>query len=291
LSILEKLLQEAKSKIEPVKVEVSSTSERFNLLMRKRKPETKAVYVSLINLFLQFSKDKVLDEWTVRKFFEWMDKKGYAPTTQRIAWYALKKYFKARGIPWELDGEDYPEVDRSELKKPTLTREEVVRMIEVTKKNGFPEEKVLLALCSTFALRRAEFCSIDERCIDRKDHTLFVKAKKGGEARYHFIPEEIRWCIYPWNFNKRVPLSTASAIFDAILAKAKIKKKERMNIHSLRRSVITELCSTNLPPMRVYNFARWKRREFGMLTEYDNPKFRETDLLIYEKHPFLSYWR
>jgi len=44
--------------------------------------------------------------------------------------------------------------------------------------------------------------------------------------------------------------------------------------------------------MRVYDFGRWKRRkELGMLGEYDNPDFEEVDRLIFSKHPLLVAWR
>lgn len=80
-------------------------------------------------------------------------------------------------------------------------------------------------------------------------------------------------------------------MFNAILAKAGIEKKPGLNTHAMRRGVFTALCSTDLPPMRVYDFGKWKKKELGMLAEYDNPDFKQRDRLIFTKHPFIEAWR
>jgi len=266
-------------------------SEKFNLLTRNIKKETKSVYISEINHFLRFSHQKEIpDKWDLRRFFSYLDKNGFSRSYQRNAWYALKIYFKAKELSWPLDKSDYPKLDKSEIKKVTLSKAQVIQMIEVTKLIGTSAEKMLLALASTYGLRRAEICALTENDIDREKHTLFIHTKKGGEKRYHLIPEEIKPYIYSWNFNKRISTTEASLIFDAILFKSGIEKTERMGIHSLRRSLATELSSTDLPPLRIYGFLRWKKRDIGMLAEYDNPDFRKVDEIIFTRHPFLKYF-
>lgn len=267
-------------------------SEKFRLLTRRNKKETISVYRSAINRFLRFIKEKENpDEWDLRRFFDYLEKQGFSRSYQRTSWYALKKYLKAKGIEWPLDRSDYPELDKNAIKKPTLTQDQIARMIRVVKSNGDSLEKVFLALGSIYALRKSEFCSLTEENINRTNHTLFVQTKKRGESRHHLIPEQIRPFVYPWSFNKRISSSGAHIMFNAILAKAGIEKKPGLNTHAMRRGVFTALCSTDLPVMRVYNFGKWKRRELGMLAEYDNPDFRETDQLVFTKHPFLRSWR
>jgi len=266
-------------------------SEKFRLLTRRNTKETLSVYKSAINRFLRFIKEKESpDEWDLRRFFDHLEKEHFSRSYQRTSWYALKKYFKAKELPWPLDNSDYPQLDKSAIKKPTLSKRQVTQMIQVVKLHGEKDEKILLALTSTYGLRRSEFCSLKEKHINRSSHTLYVQTKKGGESRYHLIPSVIQPYIYPWNFDNRISISGATVIFNAILAKAGIEKEQGMGIHALRRGLATELSSTNLPPMRIYDFLRWKNRSLGMLTEYDNPNFRETDRLIFTKHPFLKVW-
>lgn len=266
-------------------------SRKLELLMRSNKKETKSVYLSEINAFLIFAKGKVLDEWTVREFFEYLENKGTSRSYQRNCWFALKKYFKANGLPWVLETEDFPKLERNKIKKITLSEAEIISMIEAVKNNGYREERVLLALTATYGLRCVEFCSLTEKDLNRKEHFLHVQAKKGGEERFHLVPEEIKSWIYPWKFSQEIAKSTALSWFDTILQRAKIEKVRGMGIHAIRRGLFTALCSTGLPLMRIYDFGKWKKQaQLGMLAEYDNPDFKKVDLLLFEKHPFLSYF-
>lgn len=270
-------------------------SEKFRLITRRNTKETLSVYKSAINRFLRFTQEKEdPDEWDLRRFLENLEQNGFSRSYQRTSWYALKKYFKAKGIDWPLDQTDYPDLDRDAIKKPTLSQVQIRRMIQVVRNplsGSEANERVFLALTSIYAIRKSEFCSLTENNIDRGSHTLYIKTKKRGESRYHLVPEEIRPYVYSWSFNKRISSSGAHIIFDAILAKAGIQKTEGLGSHALRRGVFTALCSTDLPPMRIYNFGKWKKRELGMLAEYDNPDFRETDRLVFSKHPFLEVWQ
>jgi len=274
-----------------VKKETSSVTEKFNLLMRGNKKETKTTYVSAINHFLRFAKNKIMDEWCIREFLEHLEKKEYSRNYQRGCWYAIKKYFKAREIPWKLDKGDYPKLDKTKINKPILPKADVIRLIEIIKEIGEPEEKMFLAICSTYGVRRVEVCSLTEQDIDRKENILHIQAAKGGEERYHLIPEEIRPYIYPWNFNKEMSTTHASIIFNDIMEKAEVENERGTGWHALRRRLTTELVSTGLPAMEVYNFTRWKDRSTGMLVEYYNPDFKEVDEKIFKKHPFIEMWR
>lgn len=267
-------------------------SEKFRLLTTRNKKETIAVYRSEINRFIAFLKGKQTpDEWDLRRYFDHLERKGLSRSYQRNTWYALKIYFKAKGLEWPLSKRDYPELDKSAIKKPTLSRDQIARMIETTKLYGEPEEKAFLALGSTYANRKSEFCILTEKDIDRKSHTLFIHTVKRGESRHHIIPEQIRPYIYPWNFNTEVTSFRAHSIFNAILEKAGIAKTNGLGTHALRRGVFTILCSTDLPVMRIRNFGRWKNiQEVGMLAEYDNPDFRETDQLVFSRHPLILLW-
>jgi len=267
-------------------------SEKFRLLTRDLKPESRRTYCSCINRFLRFIKEKESpDAWDLRRFFDDLDKEGISRSYQRVAWQALKIFFEAKGFEWPLTKRDRPKLDRSVIKKPTLSEDEIARMIRAVRADKDPLEMVLIALGSVYALRKSEFCSLIEKNIDRQNHTLFIQTKKRGEPRHHLIPEEIRPFVYPWNFEERVSSSKIHIIFNAILAKAGVKKRPGLNTHALRRGVFTALCSTDLPPMRVYDFGGWKKKEMGMLAEYDNPDFRERDRLVFSKHPFLGRWR
>jgi len=272
------------------------TSKKLNLLMRYNKEKTRRVYSSEIKRFEEYARGKPLDEWTLRGFFDYLEKKGFSRNYQRNSWYALKKYFQAKGVPWVLDSKECPKVDRTKLKRKikdiTLTKDEMERMIDVVKKNGSEKEKVFLSLTTIYAVRAGEIVQLTEKDIDRKKGIIHIQAEKGGEERYHLIPDEIKPYIYPWDFDTRLSYMRVLSIFETILEKAGIEKKEGMGPHSIRRGVFTLLCSTGLPLMRVYDFGRWKRRkELGMLAEYDNPDFEEVDKLIFSKHPLLAAWR
>ena len=278
-----------KKTIHSSKKEAISLSEKFNLLTRNLKRETKSVYASEINHFLRFVRQKsVPDEWDLRKFFAYLDRKGFSRSYQRNAWYAIKTYFRAKGLEWTLEKADYPKMEKSRVTKAILSRNQVVQMIEATKLLGNPSEAMFLALSSTYGLRCSEIIGLTESEVYREAHTLYIETKKGGESRYHLIPSQVRPYLYPWNFDTRISHTKAYTIFNAILQKSGIEKLSGMAWHSIRRSLFTELSSTDLPIMRIANFGRWKLREYGSLPEYDNPDFREVDELIFSKHPFIE---
>lgn len=275
--------------IDYLKKEEISLSKKFDLLTRGLKRETKSVYASEINRFLSFIRGKKTpDEWDLRRFFAYLDRKGFSRSYQRNAWYAIKTYFRAKGLDWLLEKADYPKMVKSKVTKAILSRDQVVQMIETTKFLGEPEETMFLALSSTYGLRCSEIIGLTESEVYREAHTLYIETKKGGEPRYHLIPKQIQSYLYPWNFDTVISHTKAYTIFNAILQKSGIEKLSGMAWHSIRHSLFTELSSTDLPPMRIANFGKWKDRNIGMLSEYDNPDFREVDELIFKKHPFIG---
>ena len=283
ISSVDELINEIFSK--PIVV----TDDKLDILLSDKKKETKNVYLSHIRKFVSFTGNKATyDKWDVRRYIAYLREAGYSSNYIKTAWYALKLFYESKDLDWDFKRSDTPKLERDEVKKIVMPPDDVKKLILYTKVNGFPEEKVILALSTTYGLRRAEIASIRNENLDTD--TILIKTKKHGETRRHLIPSEIAF-IKNFNYDKKMPsVSTISTIFDNLCLRAKIKRQFRQGIHSLRRSLVVALTDAGIPELTMKNFLRWRVRR-DIAQEYYRPDYRKVDTLIFSKHPFLKYWR
>jgi len=166
-------------------------AENLGLLLRNKAPDTRRQYLYYIEEFLKFAGSKgPYDEWSIRRFAESLQKKGYSLAYISVSFWAIKLLLKARGESVKITlGEILPRVEKR--KQPTMELENVKRLIRVVKEEGDEISKLLLALSSTYGLRQSELGAILKEDINLLERTILIRTKKGGRVRRHYIPDEI----------------------------------------------------------------------------------------------------
>jgi len=263
----------------------------LNILLDDLKPETRSVYLTHIRKFKRFVGRSSYDKWDVKRYINHLRGKGFSSSTINTCWFALKLLFEAEDIPWDMRRRDKPKLESNEFNVPVMPVEDIRKLIGYVRKRGVLDEKVIIALSTTYGLRRAEIAGIRNEDID--EDTLFIRTKKHGRQRMHLVPEEIRF-IADFDFGKMPATSTLSFKFNSLCKRAGIKREYRQGFHSIRHSLNIELAGTGIPPLRIADFMRWERKDLGELPRYSRAKrsgFKQIDREIFSQHPFLPEWR
>jgi integrase len=171
-----------------------------------------------------------------------------------------------------------------------MKREEVEKLINAFKDSKDRYKKGLLALATTYGLRRIELYRLTKDDID--ENKIFVFTAKGGEPREHIIPAQILDIVadFKGKLKKLRYIQELNIIFDEMFYEAGIELRPMLGIHSIRRALITELMQTPLNPNIIRNFLRWKGRGVDILQEYTLFNPEEVDRKVFEHHPFLNLW-
>jgi len=266
-------------------------AENLGLLLRNKSPDTRRQYLYYIEEFLKFAgTEGPYDEWTIRKFSENLEKKGYSASYISVAFWAVKLLLKAQNQALKITlGELLPKEEKK--KQPTMELENVKRLIGAVKMRGTEQQKVLLALSTTYGLRQSELQQINEDDLDLSERTILIRTKKGGRTRRHYLPDEILPIVGNFPFDGSIHPTTLNIIFKQICALAGVRREKREVWHSIRRRLLVELVNARLPDEVVYSYLRWKRREMPMISVYYNPKDEDVDKQVFAVHPFVRNWQ
>ncbi len=288
-------------------------AENLGLLLRNKSPDTRRQYLYYIEEFLKFAgTEGPYDEWTIRRFSESLEKKGYSASYVSVAFWAVKLLLKAQNQALKITlGELLPKEEKK--RQPTMEMEDVRRLIGAVKLRemqlqkallGQPDnkqlgmalrttrlQKVLLALSSTYGLRQSELGAVSQEDLNLLERTILIRTKKGGRTRRHYLPDEILPIVGNFSFDGALHPTTLNIIFKQICALAGVKREKREVWHSIRRRLLVELINARLPDEVVYSFMRWKRREMPMISVYYNPKDEDVDRQVFAVHPFVGEWR
>lgn len=265
--------------------------QRLDLDFSGKSKLSKNVYATLIRKF----KPKDYSKWEVLKFLQDLREKEHcSPNYCRMAYYALKKRFELEEKPWPWPPGSrlpVPRVEVVDIQRPVMPQEDTERMIAFAKRSGDSQVQAFVALSTTYGLRRAEMVRIKREDISENSNhhlELLVKTAKGGEQRKHLVPEEIKLYLINYNY-KYVHENFMSRLFLWICASAGIEKQGRLGWHAIRRALVTSLLNRGVPMPTVMHFLRWRSREIALL--YYRPDSRKADEVIFEKHPFLPFWK
>jgi integrase len=214
----------------------------------------------------------------------------------RPVYWAIRFFYKANDIPFPLKVDEVTQKTHINIIKESLTMEEIKAFIETSKKYYGIMDIGYSAISTIYAARRAEMYNIEFADINEDITKLRIKTLKGGEDRVHSIPDELKEILE--NFkdglkkikNKPV-IQSLNFLYDHICAKAGIKLRPRLGWHSNRRALISEFRIIGFNDNVLRSFCRWKPRERDIIMNYDIQDPKRIDSLIFEKHPFLEYWR
>jgi integrase len=174
----------------------------------------------------------------------------------------------------------------------TFKREEILSFVKAIKENKYSiAETFALVLAIVYGLRTVEIRNLRRQEIQIEQNIFLVRTAKKGKKRFHLIHPVIKPYFYlyianPEKFDKNF---FKSHHFRSICNRANVSIIKQRGWHAFRRTLVTELLQTGIPDVKVYDFMRWSRRE--IIYKYYLPEFKQIDREIFEKHPFLRFFK
>lgn len=230
-----------------------------------------------------------------------MAQKGYAPGTNRLHFRVLKRAFEIAAkidpeIEWPFSKRAPAEIDTAladipwQENKIAFSSDDVKQLIDAAKQDKLNGNSIaLVALSTTYGLRRIEMADLDSDSLNLKTKRLRVFTKHGSRLREHIIPDE----IIPYLKDYR-PLQSEfklSEVFHDIERASGVPERYGTGWHSIRRSVVNALVNTGLDKLYIYSYMRWKlSMSFGMLGTYFSVPDLEVDEAVQKLLPYLKFW-
>ncbi len=270
--------------------------------LRRRGKTVLSPYSTYAERFIKFAEARNLDKRTVEDFLaSCEDSKS---STRRFAFGVVRTMFNVNQVPWPFRKGEGPK-NTHDTYAPAYDPRAVAVMIEAARQGKLdPDEAFVLAMVSTYGMRREEVTRLKKGCV--ANNLLTIPTAKGEAPRLHLIPAEIKPYIDAWGFKAELTITQLELMWYRLEIKAGLKHSRKVGWHSLRRTLNTLLMDRISHPQFVRSFMGWASRSQEMeqryyKTEYvgyeDKPKTvqttwrREIDEEIFVKHPFLPLWR
>ncbi len=244
------------------------------------------------------------DKEDLKKILADLDKKENkfctSKSTKRWYYYFLHHLVtNILGQKWPLSKRYIPnKPEPHEVEKKIFSKQTVEEKLIKRGKGINPELRFLNVVSTVYGIRRIELCNLTEE--DVNGGTIYIKTRKGGEARTHIIPSEIKEYLKSEYANDRVyDESTMTRRFYKLENAVGVEHERGFGWHSIRRRLATELNTQDngLDREEIFNFMRWSRFT-DRLDEYTVRDRNEmsmdqekVDRKIFEVHPFLEVWR
>lgn len=265
-------------------------------------------YVRYARDFLDHAND--LNKESVARYMERLKRNNRSPGTRSFAFRIVRRLFVVNGVKWPFSRGEAPQIGQRDEEKPALDPELIRIMVNAAKDGKLHSDEVaFLALSTIYGLRRQEMANLKAGDVDLVNNTLFVATLKHGRERYHLIPPEIHPYLEAHDFNQIYSLTGMAQVFWRIVNNSgglEKLKQYRLGWHSIRRTVLSVLHTSDLDPFSVHQFLRWKGGSEGDLVmdaRYHASSFiglegtkvvtleAEGDKEIFSKHPLLLMWR
>lgn len=200
-------------------------------------------YLYSVEKFLQFSKNKGLNENTVKDYIQ-LNLKKKNPSSVRKDLFSIKFFFD-KILRQKLD---LPNPKKNHTIPEILTIEEIKKLIESTSNI---KHKLIIKLLYGCGLRVSEIVNLKKLDINFKEELVHLRLAKGKKDRFVKIPSSIKEelnnymktieseILFPSNREGRLTKDTIQKIVQNAAKKSGIKK--RVYPHLLRHSFATHL--------------------------------------------------
>lgn len=250
-----------------------------------------------------------LDKAAVESYITRLRRRGRSPGTVNWVFRIIRRLYVVNGIPWEFRRGEAPQIGQRDEYRPQLSADVIHMVVQATLESDDlgPAERAFVALSTVYGLRREELTNLEQSDIDLDNNSIYIATVKFGRERYHIIPPEIWGPLAAYDFDTTVSTSGLSIMFKKILvaAGARELKKYKLGWHSIRRALYDGLVNNGVNPLAARVFMRWKAAtgDLAMPARYygnmviglnnEQPVLEEAkgDAEIFEKHPFLPFWR
>lgn len=233
---------------------------------------------------------------------------GYKPGTVNFAFRIIRRLFMVNRLEWEYRQGEAPLIKQRDEYRPRLSKALIEVMIgKATAQELRVDQAAFLALSTVYGIRRIEIMSLQPEDINFRKGSIFVATAKSGRERYHMVPEEIIPYLRAHDFSQRYGASTMNKHFQRILASSGGRHliKQKLGWHSIRRGLYEDLVLNGVDVMAAAKFLRWKSRtgdtamparyygnvEVGLETHDPVLEEAKKDSEVFEKHPYLPFWR
>ena len=200
-------------------------------------------YMNSVSKFLNYSKDRELNENTIKDYVQ-KEIKIKEPASVSHSIFAIQFFFEK-----VLEKKIYiPRPKRNKKIPEILTKEEVKKMIEGTSNI---KHKLILKILYGCGLRVSELVNLGKSDFNFDENLIHIKLAKGKKDRFVKIPDSIldelkSYCklnqedtFFPSNRGGKLTTATIQAIVENSARKADIKKE--VYPHLLRHSFATHL--------------------------------------------------
>ena len=145
--------------------------------------------------------------------------------------------------------------------------------------------RALVALSSIYGLRAGELQSV--LAAGHTGNELVIQTEKRGRKRVHRIPDML---VSTLTFRPtQLTRDQINRWYARVLRIVHAKPAPRESWHAVRRGLVTGLLSNEAAEADVARWMGWKAT--NIMRVYYQPDTFELDKRIYERHPFLGYWR
>jgi len=243
------------------------------------------------NQFLNWVESPVPTPEDAETWISRIKKKRKSIGYQNSAYWAIKRLYLVNKWDWPESLETGPRAaEMYEQNAPFFSIDDIERLVFWASANAEPQEAAMIAVSTTWGLRREEMRRIQPD--DIKDDTLLVRTGKHGRARWHLIPEEIQPYIEEYSFEPRLSLAYVSNLFIIVCMKANISRPDGTGWHAIRRTLAGFFEDQRWQESKIYNYMRWSTSRRGMAMRYASAtrEDKETDLEAYSMIPWLKSW-
>lgn len=265
--------------------------------------KTRNIFLRYAEEFLKFSNGS-FDRDIILKYIAKLRRKKQSDGTVNFAFRVIRTVYNRNsdqltreGVEWPFRRGETPQIREDQVVAPALSPNILIEMIEAIKERGTGEQQTILALSTTYGLRRAEMLQLDPPDVNIKDKTIHIKTLKHGRERTHKIPDLIVPWLKEYNFENHISEFALLILWHNIEHLIDFSHQERVGFHSIRRTLNTLLLD-QLPENVVMSFLRMPYR-------YSAQRFvgregtevkvvgeaRDVDDKVFQVHPFIEYWR
>jgi len=266
-------------------IAAQSRLDGFEVYLKSQRvsPSTLRTYRQVVIKFLESIKDPLsIDEEDARTFLAKIY--GGEQNTAYKVHYALAAFFKSQHIPFEIPApkmNPYP-------KRTIITPDDMHTLITSTKEAGDFNEKGILALSSTYGVRKIELLRANKNDLNIVNRTILIRTAKGGRERVHLVPDAVFNYIAGYDFLPRSEGSLRN-MFWSMVKRAGLTLDKGYGFHSIRRALYTGL-SGQVDYFYRHEFMRWYDRQLSLDAIYEQMPPAKIDALVFKAHPFLPFW-
>ncbi len=274
-------------------------SKRLGSTGRSRK-----LYLRYAGDFLDYANGN-FDRETIDKYLARLRRRKYSDGSVNLIFRTVRTLFGRNNLEWPFGRGEAPQIREDMVLAPALDPDILAEMIDKVKKEGDPDEKAFLAISTIYGTRRIEMVELSTKDVNIKDRTIHIATKKKGRERTHIIPEAIVPYLEGYNFNEGASEFGLFTLWYRLEHRIGLEHIDQVGFHSVRRTLDTLLLD-ELSEATVMSFLRWKQRTSSLMAyRYSAQRFvgrggittkvkgwaRDVDSKVFEKHPFLKFWR